>query len=87
MYERRRNGDGLILGPRTERRGYDELQMQMAPPERAAEAPISLNASQFASAKEWAADDRLWTTQETVEINLQAFARVILRAAREEPPR
>jgi len=32
MYERRRNGDGLILGPRTERRGYDELQMQMEPP-------------------------------------------------------
>jgi hypothetical protein len=27
---------------------------------------------------EWAADDRLWTTQETVAFNLRAFARMLL---------
>jgi hypothetical protein len=41
-------------------------------------APIPLNAQQQQAIKEWAADDRLWTTQETVEFNLQTFARVIL---------
>jgi len=40
--------------------------------------PIRLNDAQQQAAKEWAADDRLWTTQETVEINLRMFARVIL---------
>jgi hypothetical protein len=41
--------------------------------------PIPLNAEQKQAAKEWAADDRLWTTQETVEFNLRTFARVILK--------
>lgn len=40
--------------------------------------PIPLNAQQLEAVKNWAADDRLWTTQETVEINLRIFARVIL---------
>lgn len=42
-------------------------------------APIPLNAAQERAVQEWAADDRLWTTQETVEFNLRVFARVILR--------
>lgn len=46
-------------------------------------APISLNATQEAAVHDWAADDRLWTTQETVEFNLRLFARVIL-AGRQE---
>jgi ribosomal 50S subunit-recycling heat shock protein len=40
---------------------------------------IQLNPEQIKAAKEWAADDRLWTTQDTVEFNLQTFARVILK--------
>ncbi len=47
--------------------------------------PIPLNAAQQQAVKEWAADDRLWTTQETVEMNLRTFARVVLRAYRLEP--
>jgi len=42
--------------------------------------PIVLNAAQEKAVKEWAADDRLWTTQETVEFNLRTFARVIMQA-------
>jgi hypothetical protein len=42
-------------------------------------APIPLNEAQRDAATAWAADDRLWTTQETVEANLLTFARVILR--------
>jgi hypothetical protein len=42
--------------------------------------PIPLNAEQLKAITLWAADDRLWTTQETVEFNLQTFARVILEA-------
>lgn len=42
--------------------------------------PIPLNDAQEKAALEWAADDRLWTTQETVEFNLRVFARVILSA-------
>jgi hypothetical protein len=51
--------------------------------ERIAEirGPIPLNEAQEQAAKDWAADDRLWTTQETVEFNLRTFARVILKAA------
>ena len=52
-------------------------------------APVPLTAEQVQAAKDWAADDRLWTTQETVEFNLRTFARVILRAAltgSPEPP-
>ena len=40
--------------------------------------PISLNESQEREIVSWAADDRLWTTQETVEFNLRVFARRIL---------
>jgi len=43
------------------------------------EYPIPLNDAQEQAAKVWAADDRLWTTQETVEFNLRTFARVILK--------
>lgn len=43
--------------------------------------PIELNAEQRSAVKVWAADDRLWTTQETVAFNLAVFARVILAAA------
>ena len=46
---------------------------------RAELGPIHLNEAQRYAAKVWAADDRLWTTQETVEFNLLSFARVILR--------
>ena len=42
------------------------------------------NEAQERAVREWAADDRLWTTQETVEFNLRVFARVIL--ALSEPP-
>ena len=43
--------------------------------------PIPLSDDQQAAVKEWAADDRLWTTQETVEFNLRTFARLILKSA------
>lgn len=43
--------------------------------------PIPLNARQEDAVKSWAADDRLWTTQETVEFNLRTFARLILSTA------
>lgn len=43
-------------------------------------APIRLNDEQEEAVKSWAMDDRLWTTQETVEHNLRLFARVILKA-------
>jgi len=42
------------------------------------EYPIPLTDAQESSVKEWAADDRLWTTQETVEFNLRTFARTIM---------
>jgi hypothetical protein len=42
--------------------------------------PIALNEEQLRAAKQWAADDRLWTDQQTVEFNLRVFARVILAA-------
>lgn len=42
-------------------------------------APIHLNDSQEALIKQWAVDDRLWTTQETVEFNLHIFVRAILK--------
>ncbi len=47
-----------------------------APP--AATYPIPLNAEMEQAVKDWAADDRLWTIQETVEFNLRTFARTIL---------
>lgn len=40
--------------------------------------PIPLNDYQKRAIEQWAADDRLWTTQETVAINLRTFARTIL---------
>jgi hypothetical protein len=40
---------------------------------------IPLSQSRQALIKEWAADDRLWTTQETVALNLETFARAILK--------
>jgi hypothetical protein len=46
--------------------------------------PIPLNAEQEQAAKAWAADDRLWTTQDTVEFNLRTFARVVLASHQEE---
>lgn len=51
-------------------------------PER--HGPIQLSDAQRKAIKEWAADDRLWTTQETVEANLATFARVILASTPEE---
>ena len=47
--------------------------------------PISLNDEQEKAIREWAADDRLWTTQETVEFNLRTFARTILKHRAEAP--
>jgi hypothetical protein len=44
--------------------------------------PIALSREQEAEIKQWAADDRLWTTQETVEFNLRTFARAMIHAAR-----
>lgn len=41
--------------------------------------PIPLNEAQLSLAKTWSEDDRLWTTQELVEINLRTFARAVLR--------
>jgi hypothetical protein len=43
---------------------------------------IELNAEQLREVERWAADDSLWTTQETVAFNLKIFARVILAADR-----
>ena len=43
---------------------------------------LALNDEQRRAVTQWAADDRLWTTQETVEFNLAVFARVILAANR-----
>ncbi len=40
--------------------------------------PIALSSEQQEAATLWAADDRLWTTQEVVEFNLKVFARKIL---------
>ena len=48
--------------------------------EKDARAPIALNGDIEAAAREWAADDRLWTTQEIVAFNLRTFARVVLKA-------
>lgn len=41
--------------------------------------PIELTPAQEWAIRDWAADDRLWTTQETVMLNLRVFARVILK--------
>jgi hypothetical protein len=54
---------------------------QPAPTDEADTSPIPLNDWQERAIKQWAADDRLWTTQETVEFNLRMFARTILATA------
>jgi hypothetical protein len=46
---------------------------------RVEQYPIPLSDAQERAIKAWAADDRLWTTQETVEFNLRVFAREILK--------
>lgn len=48
--------------------------------------PLTLNDAQQREVKAWAADDRLWTTQETVEINLRTFARKMLALATPPAP-
>lgn len=48
---------------------------------------ITLSAAQERVAKDWAADDRLWTTQETVEFNLRTFARKVLAEAAPPAPK
>lgn len=55
-----------------------ELHKRDTPRDPPGPFPLPLNAAQELAAKTWAADDRLWTTQETVEFNLRIFARVIL---------
>lgn len=47
------------------------------------DGPIALTKLQEVSIRTWAADDRLWTTQENVETNLRTFARVILSVRRD----
>lgn len=42
-------------------------------------SPIPLSSELESAVKLWAADDRLWTTQETVEFNLRVFARAVLK--------
>lgn len=46
-------------------------------------SPIQLSPQQEEAVKSWAADDRLWTTQETVEFNLRTFARLMLKEEKE----
>jgi hypothetical protein len=48
--------------------------------QRAEKLFIPLNESQEQVVKQWAEDDRLWTTRETVTFNLRVFARCILSA-------
>ena len=55
----------------------EPLKIALQPDGSIRAVPIVLNAAQEKAVKEWAADDRLWTTQETVEFNLRTFARVI----------
>lgn len=63
------------------------LKSQPAAPRTQGREPIQLNHNQETLCRQWAADDRLWTTQETVEFNLKTFARSILVAgeARTQP--
>lgn len=63
----------------------DALLPPAAPGAEEAEAPIPLNEWQQRAVKQWAADDRLWTTQETVEINLRTFARTVLATSSPAP--
>lgn len=44
------------------------------------EHPIRLNLEQQELVDQWAKDDRLWTTEDTVNFNLRTFARAILKA-------
>lgn len=61
----------------------EPLRLALQPDGSIRAVPIELSKNQEATVKLWAADDRLWTTQETVEFNLRTFARAILR---DEPP-
>jgi hypothetical protein len=65
--------------------GMEHQAAQHVIPEAATPAPIALNAAQEHDIKRWAADDRLWTTQETVEFNLRTVARKILASAEAAP--
>jgi len=47
---------------------------------------IRLPDAQEQAVREWAADDRLWTTQEMVEFNLRVFARKILQLGQQAAP-
>jgi len=58
----------------------ERLKIALQPDGSIRAVPIVLNAAQERAVKEWAADDRLWTTQETVEFNLRTFARAIMAA-------
>ena len=51
--------------------------------EATARGLIRLTRTMEHAVEAWAADDRLWTTQETVASNLRTFARVILKHASE----
>jgi hypothetical protein len=68
----------------------DELEaaLKAAPhveQERQEDGPLPFTPEMAKAAYEWAADDRLWTTQDTVEFNLRTFARVILKLYRPQP--
>ena len=58
--------------------GADAVPVARVSPQQSG-GPLPLRPSQEEAVKSWAADDRLWTTQETVEINLRTFARVVLK--------
>ena len=57
----------------------ERLKIALQPDGSIRAVPIVLNAAQERAVKEWAADDRLWTAQETVEFNLRTFARAIIK--------
>ena len=42
-------------------------------------APIPLTKATIEAVRDWAADDRLWSTKDTTEFNLCAFARLVLK--------
>jgi hypothetical protein len=44
--------------------------------------PLELTQEQESLVRLWAKDDRLWTTQDTVEFNLRVFTRAILTSDR-----
>lgn len=68
--------------PTAVRRWYHRL-VRGREPSVATGGPIALNDTQEQLVREWAADDRLWNTQPTVEFNLRIFARAILAASQQ----